>query len=103
MKYDPACLFPSGQQPKAEPMFDRYFAYSDGHIEKDEAGDWVKWNDLQAKIASGELMVVRTARLEKISGVGNSRCSNCHEEFNLHFFEPEVGEHCPVCASKIIP
>lgn len=94
------------QQPKADPMFDRYFAYSDGHIEKDEAGDWVKWNDLQAKITSGELMVVKKTfpHLDYKEVGPTFICSECDENLCPY----GIGDHrnkflfCPGCGSKII-
>lgn len=113
MKYDPACIFPSGQQPKAEPMLsdaEVMRIITDGYPARETPSfEWTRrtkkvrdW--YEAKIASGELMVVRTAKRISFghktsyhNGEPDDACSACEGVI--------LGRHvkyCPNCGAKII-
>ena len=101
---------------KREPAFDRYSPEGNyvhdipsASMEPDEDGAWVMWDDIQAKIAKGELMVVKTARLVRTGDAFPDymyvKCDNCHTEYvsgEGGDRMPEVGQFC-LCGAKITP
>jgi hypothetical protein len=66
--------------------------------EADYKAFMIGWHEgIHANITSGELMVVKTARIE-----GAKRaCSSCGVEWPLLAI-PAIGDHC-ICGAKIIP
>ena len=92
------------------PLIQKYYIGQFGdlvEITEAQFADWgmdevvVMWADVQAKIASGELMVVKTVTMKNLGSVGDE-CTACG-----YFYEayrdvaPQVGQHCK-CGAKII-
>lgn len=78
------------------PLLRRY----NGRGIEDPDGIWVWYNDIQAKITSGELRVVKKATL--IPRNGMKRCSVC--DYRYEYYEelaPEPGDFCR-CGAEIV-
>lgn len=109
---DPAVPYGTPKEEQREPMFTRYYPDDEGEMHMDIEGEFVKFDDVMSKIASGELRVVKRGDIEQIahgwtSGVDGARnqhtskhrCIPCQLTFSCQGYAPAL--LCPGCGAQI--